>query len=77
MDHVISYYSVSKEVESIIKDSPANQGLNTFLEALGRLQEAMDFFEKNNPQSVELENVVVFFLLVYFRLYINYNIQFR
>lgn len=59
LDHVISYYSVSKEVESIIKDSPANQGLDSFLEALSRLQEAMRFFEKNNPQSVELENVVM------------------
>ena len=58
LDHVISYYGVSKEVEPTIKESPSNQGLDVFLHALKRLQEAMIFFEKNNPQSVELENVV-------------------
>lgn len=58
LDHVISYYGVSKEVEPTIKESPSNQGLDVFLHALKRLQEAMVFFEKNNPQSVELENVV-------------------
>lgn len=58
MDHVIGYYSVSKEVEPVIKESPSSQGLDVFLQSLGRLQEAMQFFEKNNPQSVELENVV-------------------
>ena len=58
LDHVISYYSVSKEVEPIIKDGPTNKGHDTFIQALTRLQEAMKFFEKNNPQSVELENVV-------------------
>ena len=59
LDHVISYYGVSKEVEPTIKESPSNQGLDVFLHALKRLQEAMLFFEKNNPQSVELENVVL------------------
>ena len=64
LDHVISYYSVSKEVEPVIKESPSSQGLEIFLQSLGRLQEAMHFFEKNNPQSVELENVVrLFFYL--------------
>nr|CAH0105357.1 unnamed protein product [Daphnia galeata] len=61
LDHVISYYSVSKEVEPVIKESPSNQGLEIFLQSLGRLQEAMHFFEKNNPQSVELENVMSLF----------------
>jgi len=61
LDHVISYYGVSKEVEPTIKEGPSNQGLDTFLNALKRLQEAMHFFEKNNPQSVELENVMSLF----------------
>jgi len=61
LDHVISYYGVSKEVEPTIKESPSNQGLDVFLHALKRLQEAMIFFEKNNPQSVELENVMSLF----------------
>lgn len=58
---MIGYYSVSKEVEPVIKESPSSQGLEIFLQSLGRLQEAMQFFEKNNPQSVELENVVISF----------------
>ena len=64
LDHVIGYYSVSKEVEPVIKESPSSQGLEVFLQSLGRLQEAMQFFEKNNPQSVELENVVGFYIYV-------------
>ncbi len=63
LDHVISYYSVSKEVEPVIKEGPSGQGLELFLQALGRLQEAMTFFEKNNPQSVELENVVCIWMI--------------
>ena len=58
LDHVISYYSVSKEVEPIIKDGPLNKDLAVFMQALASLQEAVRFFERNNPQSVELENVV-------------------
>jgi exocyst complex protein 7 len=49
LDNVISYYSVSKEVEPVIKESPLSQGLEVFLQSLGRLQEAMHFFERNNP----------------------------
>ena len=42
----------------MIKDGPSNCGLEVFIQALAQLQDAMHFFEKNNPQSVELENVV-------------------
>ena len=56
--HVISYYSVSKEVEPVIKESPSNQGLEIFLQSLGRLQEAMHFFEKNNPQLAKFGRVM-------------------
>lgn len=40
---------------------PSQNGIPTlepFLKAMDRLQSALEYFEKNNPQSVELENVV-------------------
>ena len=59
LDHVIGYYSVSTEVESTIRAGPNGaEGLDNFLTALDRLKQAQTYFEKNNPQSVELENVV-------------------
>jgi len=47
-------------VESTILSRPnaSTNGLNEFLDAMERLHEAQIYFEKNNPQSVELENVV-------------------
>jgi hypothetical protein len=39
-------------------------GLDAFLQAMNKLQLAQEYFEKNNPQSVELENVVSFICLV-------------
>lgn len=46
-------------MESIILSRPNGQdGLNEYLDAMERLYEAKNYFEKNNPQSVELENVV-------------------
>lgn len=59
LDHVIGFYNVSTEVESIIRAGPAGpDGLENFLSALDKLKQAQNYFEKNNPQSVELENVV-------------------
>lgn len=63
LEHVISFYSVSQEVEPIIRmgPGPSQNGIPTlepFLKAMDRLQSAQEYFEKNNPQSVELENVV-------------------
>ncbi|CAB3371705.1 Hypothetical predicted protein [Cloeon dipterum] len=63
LDSVIGYYSVSQEVEDVIRDGPrsANEGdfkLEPFLAAMNRLQVAKEYFQKNNPQSVELDNVI-------------------
>lgn len=53
------YHDVCPMVESTILGRPnASDGLNEFLDAMERLHEAQIYFEKNNPQSVELENVV-------------------
>lgn len=57
LDHVIGYYSVAQEVEITVRSGPFVAGLDEFLAAMQRLQTALHYFEKNNPQSVELENV--------------------
>jgi hypothetical protein len=59
LDHVIGFYSICTDVESIIRSGPAGpRGLDTFLAAMTKLNQAQNYFQKNNPQSVELENVV-------------------
>jgi exocyst complex protein 7 len=54
---------VSQEVEPVVRAGPGpiangGSGLDVFLQAMNKLQLAQEYFEKNNPQSVELENVV-------------------
>jgi exocyst complex protein 7 len=61
---------VSQDVEPIVRAGPGpsangGSGLDAFLQAMNRLQLAQEYFEKNNPQSVELENVVSLECLVY------------
>ncbi|XP_043201379.1 exocyst complex component 7-like [Amphibalanus amphitrite] len=60
-DHVISYYNVSKEVDPIIRNGPGATNTETYLMAMARLQDALTFFQSNNSQSVELENVMLLF----------------
>jgi len=61
LDRVIMYHDVCPRVESIILGRPnGSDGLNEFLDAMEKLCEAQNYFEKNNPQSVELENVVCY-----------------
>lgn len=59
MDHVIAFYNVSKEVESTVRGGPNAPGvpLDHFLQTMSRLKGALDYFESNNPHSIELENV--------------------
>lgn len=57
LDHVIGYYGVAQEVEVTVRSGPSVAGLDEFRAAMQRLQIALQYFEKNNPQSVELENV--------------------
>lgn len=57
LDHVISYYNVSKDVEAIIREGPNGTTLQTFLEAMAKLKDALEYFSTNNPGSIELENV--------------------
>ena len=57
LDHVIDYYSVSKEVESVVREGPNGTTLQNFLDAMRKLNVALDYFSTNNPGSIELENV--------------------
>ncbi|KAM3958226.1 exocyst complex component 7 [Aphomia sociella] len=60
LDHVINYYMVSRELADLIQAGPHTtntESLNIYLEALDKLAEAQTYFNKNNPQSVELENI--------------------
>ncbi|XP_039746135.1 exocyst complex component 7 isoform X2 [Pararge aegeria] len=60
LDHVINYYMVSRELSDLIQAGPhtgSSESLNMYLEALDKLAEAQNYFNKNNPQSVELENI--------------------
>ncbi|XP_069692328.1 exocyst complex component 7 isoform X2 [Periplaneta americana] len=66
LDHVIGFYGVSQEVEPVVRSGPGpiangGSGLEAFLQAMDKLQLAQEYFEKNNPQSVELENVSTLF----------------
>lgn len=62
MDHAIGYYGVCQEVESSVRAGPNGAGgLEGFLDSMNRLWNAQHYFQKNNPSSVELENVSTLF----------------
>lgn len=67
------FHDVCPRVESIILGRPnGSDGLNEFLDAMEKLREAQNYFEKNNPQSVELENVVCSMLNSLFYLFLKF-----
>ncbi|KAK8748229.1 hypothetical protein OTU49_016382 [Cherax quadricarinatus] len=61
LDYVISFYNVAGQVEAVVKERPSSIGVPQYLEAMNRLAETCKFFEQNNPQSVEIENVTSLF----------------
>ena len=44
LDHVISYYNVSKNVEPIIREGPNGTTLKQFLDAMDKLKDALGRF---------------------------------
>lgn len=58
LDHVISYYSIAEEVDNVVRTGPSAIGLEEYISVMNKLNNALIYFEKNNPQSVELDNVV-------------------
>lgn len=56
LDYVIQYYSVTNEVDEIIRAGPANQ-LEAYMKCLKKLKSAIQYFSQNNPGSPEYQNV--------------------
>lgn len=61
LDHVISYYSIAEEVDNVVRTGPIAVGLDEYISVMNKLKNALIYFEKNNPQSVELDNVSTLF----------------
>ncbi|XP_063865546.1 exocyst complex component 7-like isoform X2 [Scylla paramamosain] len=61
LDHVIGYYNVAGQVESLVKERPSSIGVPQYLQAMDRLAETCKYFEQNKPESVEIENVTSLF----------------
>ena len=57
LDTVLDHYKISQEVCDIVHRGPEDN-IENFLEALDKLKKAKEYFLSNNPNSVELENVV-------------------
>ncbi|XP_022248527.1 exocyst complex component 7-like [Limulus polyphemus] len=60
LDYVIQFYNVSKEVEAIIRDGPMDC-LEEFLKSVDKLQRAINYFDKHNPNSPELVTLMSLF----------------
>lgn len=73
LDHAISYYGVCREVENLVQSGPSDEGMNEFLEAMNKLHHAQRYFQKNNPSSVELENISTLFDTGLEALYTEFN----
>lgn len=58
LDNVLGYYHVGKEVEEFIKEGPHNCGLEKYLSIMDRLVQAHNYFNKHNPTSLELTDVI-------------------
>lgn len=58
LDSVLSHYEASQEQCNLIHMGPSEGDIGDFLTGLDKLKRAKDYFLNNNPQSVELENVI-------------------
>jgi len=58
MEQVLSHYDTSQDVCNLINMGPSEGNILSFLNGLDKLKRAKEYFFYNNPQSVELENVV-------------------
>lgn len=53
LDNVISYHNVASSEDQDIRDGPGAD-VNSYLHSLEKVQDAISFFERNNPNSPEL-----------------------
>ena len=55
LDYIIPFYTVANQLKAIISSGPDSLTLKSYLD---KLKNAVKYFEKNNPESPELMNVV-------------------
>lgn len=53
LDDVLSYHNVSSSLKPIIEEGPAGH-LEDYLDSMVKIDQAIEFFLKNNPESIEL-----------------------
>lgn len=58
LDYVIRYYTVAGEVEASIVSGPSSTSFEIYIRDLNRLSEAVKYFQRDNPESPEMMNVV-------------------
>lgn len=55
VDEVVNFYSVSKEVDVIIQNGPSGGNLDTFLQAMETIENAVKYFEvKSDSYDINL-----------------------
>ncbi|XP_030840081.1 exocyst complex component 7 isoform X2 [Strongylocentrotus purpuratus] len=59
-DHILSYHDAVRELENTIKEGPGGN-YEKYLSQMAQIQEALDFFAKNNPESPELSKATSIF----------------
>ena len=53
LDEVLNYHNVSSSVKKIIEDGPTGF-LDDYLKSMDKVEDAVRFFQVNNPESIEL-----------------------
>ena len=52
LEHVISYYDVARDTQTLIREGPSGQ-LDNYVDSLERIKAAIAYFETNCPDSHE------------------------
>ncbi|KAK3090620.1 hypothetical protein FSP39_013185 [Pinctada imbricata] len=58
LDNVLGYYHIAKDVQDLIKEGPVVCGLEKYLSTMDRLLQALNYFNKHNPTSLEVTDVI-------------------
>lgn len=57
-EYIIRFFMVASEVDITVRNGPATDQVDEYLDCLDRLQSAANYFEHNNPDSPERARVV-------------------
>lgn len=60
LDYVIKYYNIASQVDATVSAGPnltSEDSLREYLQTLDRLQDAIKYFDLNNPDSVVLKDI--------------------